>query len=703
MAKINVLSKHIAELIAAGEVVERPASVVKELMENSIDAGATAITLEIKNGGVTYIRITDNGCGIEREDVPNAFLSHATSKISDESDLNSIFTLGFRGEALASIAAVSRTEILTKSENEESGTAYAVSGGVQTKYEPAGCPNGTTIIVRDLFYNTPARMKFLKRDVSEANAVADVVDKIALSHPEISIRFIREGKQALITPGDSRLKSAIYSVFGRVFADSLIEVNYELDGVRVEGYTCKPHAARPSRSMQFFYLNKRYIKSRSCMASMENAYKNSIMVGKFPSCVLNISIPPQTVDVNVHPAKTEVRFSDERRVSSAVYYAVKSAIEQLDTAPSVDLSKLNKLTEKARPETVQFTMVETESVPTPKQQSEVTAKPKAKPEEFWNSMTSKQFQSSVSAPKTGNVYTNTSDEPDLLSSYKKKQSANVQRPVVQPSAPIKPKESFAQAKPEIIQAPADTSDSGKKVEFQKSSNDVAAVTTEKTINAPVATNKTATLNTPSGRKIEFKEEKANETPPKPLRLLGEAFKTYIICEYDNKVCLIDKHAAHERLIYNKMKKNAEDNVSSQVLLTPVTVTLSKSEYDIVLSNRLVFRKAGYLVEDFGDGVVIVRECPMLISGDDIEDTVIEIASYLSENRLNTEPEKIDRIYHTAACKAAIKAGYKNSTAEMKVLAEQVLYDDEVRYCPHGRPVLIELSKYELEKQFGRIQ
>lgn len=692
MAKINVLSKHIAELIAAGEVVERPASVVKELMENSIDAGATAITLEIKNGGVTYIRITDNGCGIEREDVPKAFLSHATSKISDEADLNFIFTLGFRGEALASIAAVSRTEIITKTEKEESGTSYAISGGVQTRYEPAGCPNGTTIIVRDLFYNTPARMKFLKKDVSEANAVADVVDKIALSHPEVSIRFIREGKQALITPGDSRLKSAIYSVFGRVFADSLIEVNYELDGVKVEGYTCKPFAARPSRSMQFFYLNKRFIKSRSCMASMENAYKNTIMVGKFPSCVLNITIPPQTVDVNVHPAKTEVRFSDERRVSSAVYYAVKSAIEELDSAPKVDLARLNKVTEKARPEAVQFMMID-EDIKMPSKvetvskttQKGTTVKPKAKPEEFWSKMSSSQYQSSVASPNTGNAHKKESDEPDLLSSFKKQQKENK---IKDSEIAVTSAEPVETRKTEEVSVQAKPAAEGKEKTAAGPKMSVSAVTSQ-----------SAVLN----RNVEIKAIKQSEMPPKPLRLLGEAFKTYIICEYDNKVCMIDKHAAHERIIYNKMKKNAENKVSSQVLLAPVTVTLSKNEYDTVLSNRFVFKKAGYLVEDFGDGVVIVRECPMLISGDDIEDTVIEIASYLCENRLNTEPEKIDRIYHTAACKAAIKAGYKNSTAEMKILAEQVLYDDEVRYCPHGRPVLIELSKYELEKQFGRIQ
>lgn len=683
MAKINILSKHIAELIAAGEVVERPASVVKELMENSIDAGASAITLEIKNGGVTYIRITDNGCGIEREDVPNAFISHATSKISNEADLNSIFTLGFRGEALASIAAVSRTEILTKSSNEDSGTAYAISGGTQLKYEPAGCPDGTTIIVRDLFYNTPARMKFLKKDVSEANAVAEVVDRIALSHPEISIRFIREGKQALITPGDGRLISAIYSIFGRAFADSLLPVSYELDGIKVEGYTCKPHCARPSRSMQYFYLNKRYIKSRSCIASMENAYKSSIMVGKFPSCVINIIVPPHAVDVNVHPAKTEVRFSDERRVSSAVYYAVKSAIEELDKAPEVDLSKLNKLTQKAVPEAVQITMHEV-SQPSQKPaaivKEPVKIEPKVKnytknsPRDFWNKMTSTEYQKTVSSNEVENPFLIQQDEPDLIGDFKKKRQEKVIT---------------------IIPVVANKATKASAVADEKVSSvepEIAVRTDSESVKKPE--------NTDSVQLMAVKEK---ELPPKPLRLLGEAFKTYIICEYDGKVCLIDKHAAHERIIYNKMRKNAENNSASQVLLSPVTVTLSKSEYDTVLSNLDVFSKAGYVVEDFGVGVVIVRECPMLISADEIEDTVIEIAAYLAENRTNTEPEKIDRIYHTAACKAAIKAGYKNSTAEMKVLAEQVLYDENVRYCPHGRPVLIELSKYELEKQFGRIQ
>jgi len=680
MARINVLSKHIAELIAAGEVVERPASVVKELMENSIDAGATTITLEIKNGGVTYIRITDNGCGICREDVPKAFLSHATSKVKEAADLNSIFTLGLRGEALASIAAVSRTEILTKTVEEEMGTVYTIEGGMQVSYDAAGCPNGTTIVVRDLFYNTPARMKFLKRDVSEANAVADVVDKIALSHPEISIRFIREGKQALITPGDGRLLSAIYSVFGRTFAESLLEVDYELDGIKVTGYVCKPVCSRPSRAMQYFFLNSRNIKSRSIMASMENAYKNTIMVGKFPSCVLNVYVRPETVDVNVHPAKTEVRFSDERKVSSAVYYAVKGALSDFDSAPQVDSNKMAKLTEKAKPDYAQLQMVEDDTPNTARQAPEKAFKaasavledsPSKKDKPFWENISASEFKSSVSvsSPKHINKGFTNADEPDLVSAFKTRSKPAAASAAA--SQPLKPSRAAEPHVPNTVKPEEKTS-----------------VTYEE--------KKSAT----EGKKVVITEAKPT---PKPLRLLGEAFKTYIICEYDNKVCLIDKHAAHERIIYNKIKKNAQDNVSSQVLLTPVTVTLNKNEYNVIMENLDVFSKAGYLVEDFGTGTVIVRECPMLISGDDIEDTVVEMALYLGENRTNIESEKIDRIHHTSACKAAIKAGYKNSTAEMKVLAEAVLYDDSVRYCPHGRPVLLELTKYELEKMFGRIQ
>lgn len=697
MAKINVLPRHIAELIAAGEVVERPASVVKELLENSIDAGATTITIEIRNGGVQYIRITDNGCGIDHDDVPKAFLSHATSKIKDENDLNSIFTLGFRGEALASIAAVSRTEILTKTEDETLGTSFAVEGGVQTRYDQAGCPNGTTIVVRDLFYNTPARMKFLKKDVAEANAVADVVDKISLSHPEVSVRFIREGKQALITPGDGKLLSAIYSVFGRTFAESLLEVDYKLDGVEVSGYVCKPMSSRPSRAMQYFFLNGRYIKSRSCVASMENAYKNSIMVGKFPSCVLNVKVRPDVVDINVHPAKTEVRFSDERKVSSAVYFAVKSALESFDTMPELNLSRAVKAPQRAMPESVQLSMLDNEPEKKadfsrsvfnnkPQEAPKTSVKPEPK-KDFWQTMPAKDF--SAKAQEKPQKLNKDENEPDLISSAIKNikvKNEEERRSVPQVNQSTRVHNNNLRVAEDGTTAKIDVkTDLVKHVPVQQNTSKNSEPV--KTVQAPV----------------QPKPQTENKPANKPIRLLGEVFKTYIICEFDGKVVMIDKHAAHERIIYNKMKAAAKENIASQVLLSAIKVTLNKNEYTAVIENIDVFKSAGYLIEDFGDGVVVIRECPMLISGDDVEDTVIEMASYLTENRTNIETEVIDKIHHTAACKAAIKAGYKNSTAEMKVLAEQVLYDDNVRYCPHGRPVLIELSKYELEKQFGRIQ
>ena len=653
MAAIQVLPKHIAELIAAGEVVERPASVVKELLENAIDAGASAITAEIRNGGVSYIRVTDNGCGIAREDVPKAFLSHATSKLHTAQDLDAILTLGFRGEALASVAAVAHVELLTRQSGEETGTAYAISGGVQERCDTAGCPLGTTIVVRDLFYNTPARMKFLKKDVSEANAVADVVERIALSHPEISIRFIREGKQTLITPGDSNLLSVIYSVFGRVFAEGLLPVSYTLDGVEVTGYVSRPTSARPTRSMQYFFLNNRSIRSRAIASSMENAFKNAIMIGKFPACVLHISVPAQLVDVNVHPAKTEVRFSDERRVGACVYYAVRSAIETDETRPKADLSKV---AQKATPAAVQLQMVEDDDLP------------KTKKQDFWKNMPAADYRQGaqppkqkpkqpaspplqqrpaaepprktvssavMSAPSTGNPFQPAVDEPDVISAFRQRQQAKPAEPAqdVQPAPAVK-------------------------------------VT-------------------------------AHEAP-RPLRLIGEAFKTYILCEYDGKLYIIDKHAAHERIIFNRLKETKKED-ARQVLLTPVQIALSKEEYNGILSNLSVFEDCGFLIEDFGNNCVVARECPMLLDTDDVQDVVLEIAENLLSHKTDIQAEKINRIYETAACKAAIKAGNKNSTAELKALAERVLYHDDVRYCPHGRPVLIEMSRYDLEKQFGRIQ
>lgn len=628
MARINILPKSVAELIAAGEVVERPASVVKELVENSIDAGASAITVEIKNGGITYIRITDDGCGIYSQDVAKAFISHATSKVQKADDLNEIFTLGFRGEALASVAAVSRVQMLTKSKEENEGTCYGIEGSEEIKNEPAGCPDGTTIVVRDLFYNTPARMKFLKKDVFEANAVADTVDKLALSHPEISFRFIRDGKKTLLTPGDSKLLSAVYAVYGKDFAEGLIQVDYELDGIHVSGLVSLPEKSRASRSMQHFFLNHRYIKSRSCTASIENAYKNSIMVGKFPACVLNIEVPAYTVDVNVHPTKTEVRFSDERKIYSAVYYAVKSSIEATVARPKFDISRV---VERSVPKAVQLEMVESKPV----------EKPKPNPD-FWTSMKADDFSkrsTAVASPKIDNPYISNDEVPDLVGK-------------------IVPERKAESAK--ITQLP-------EKEQDEKST-------------------------------VSFSAEKREDT----FRLIGEAFKTYILCELNDKFCIIDKHAAHERIIFNKLKNSMNEN-AKQILLSPATVMLTKNEYNCVIENLDTFSACGFTVEDFGKGTVIIRECPMMIEPGDVEDIIGEITTNLLQGKTDAQTDRIDMILHTTACKAAIKAGNNNSAIELTALAKQVIYDHSVRYCPHGRPVLIEMTRYELEKQFGRIQ
>ena len=658
MARINVLPKNIAELIAAGEVVERPASVIKELVENSIDAGSTVITVEIKNGGVTYMRVTDNGHGIYHEDVPKAFISHATSKVSTAEDLNSIFTLGFRGEALASVAAVSKTEIITKTSDEDFGTSYIIEGGEEVSYDFAGCPDGTTIVVRDLFFNTPARMKFLKKDVSEANAVADLLDKLALSHPEISFRFIRDGKQVMITPGDSKLMSAVYAVFGKSFADTLIETDYELDGIKVKGLVCKPAGARATRAMQFFFLNGRYIKSKACIASLENAYKNTMMIGKFPACVLNLTVPLHTVDVNVHPTKTEVRFSDERKIYSAVYYAVKSAVENADTRPKLDLTKV---VEKASVKGVQLQMVERSVEPS----KEIRNEPK---KDFWSKMTAESYKNdTIVASPESNESADFSEEPDLI--------GDIFKQTVIAAHTVKDIEA---------------SSSGEKEDFADK------VTYEPVKNADATPLKTD-ISHKSSAEIVFKEEHE-----KRVKYIGEAFKTYILCEFDGKLCLIDKHASHERIIYNRLKKEVSLN-NSQILLSSGAVSLSKNEYNAVIENLDTFEKSGFKVEDFGEGSIIIRECPMLCDPQDAQDIVMEIAGNLISGKTDTTSDKIDMMLHTAACKAAIKAGNKNSQVELQKLAEQVLLTDDIRYCPHGRPVLIELSQYEIEKQFKRIQ
>lgn len=626
MAKINRLPKSIYELIAAGEVVERPASVVKELLENSIDAGATDITLEIQNGGIKYIRITDNGCGIDREDVPLAFMSHATSKIAREEDLYTIATLGFRGEALASISAVSRTEIITRTSEQEIGTRMVVAGGEKELLDDAGCPKGTTIIIRDLFYNTPARMKFLKTDRAEGSAVAGIVDKIALSHPAISIRFIKDGKQQMCTSGSGELLSAVYSVFGKEFSETLLPVQYSHNNVDVSGYVSKPYHSRGSGAMQMFFLNNRYIKSRTVAAALNEAYKNSVMVGKYPACVLFLHVMPDSVDVNVHPAKTEVRFSNERFIFDAVYYAVKNVLNADQSHPHICL--------KTPPRTVLAPPVQ-QAV-----QERILDLPVQQPPSRSNMELDAVAEISENMPavtlhdSAENIYAGEIQElPDLAerTASEPPQAASVSEdlPSVQPVKAENPK---------------------KAVQF---------------------------------------------------RLLGEAFKAYILAEYDGKLIIIDKHAAHERMLYNRLKKSNADN-GSQMLLAPVNVTLSKEEYTAVLENLKMLNSAGFDLEDFGNGSILARACPVNFEKEDLTAVITEIAGYLIKNKKDILPEKLDWVYHSIACRAAIKAGNHTSDYELLRFTEELLNSADVKYCPHGRPVMIEMTKYELDKQFGRV-
>lgn len=635
MPQINILPKEVYQLIAAGEVVERPSSVVKEMIENSVDAGAKNITVEIKNGGSTYIRITDDGCGIARSEVKKVFISHATSKIKVSDDLDKIGTLGFRGEAMASISAVAKVQLLTRTPDEEIGTRYEIAGGQELDFSDAGCPVGTTIVVADIFFNTPARMKFLKKDVTEANAVAGVVERIAVSHPEISFRFIRDGKQTLITSGNGDLKSTIYSVFGREFANSLIPVDYEINNMRVSGFVTKPSMSRKSRGMQFFFINSRLVKSQTAMAALEQAYRNSIMVGRFPGCVLNIECNSSFVDVNVHPAKIEVRFANEKPVFELVYYGVKNAIETLDTpkeahfsAPRPTQTTVNGKIDFFKPK---------EEVPT-----QIQFKQESNPDDFWR----------VASPD-----------------------------VVRDKSP----------KSEEAQNYVEESTTSAKLDLSK-------FTKSATPNEQQTNNEPETQEQP---KPLPKQEKAESVEVPDFRLVGEIFKTYIIIEMDGDCYMIDKHAAHERMNFEALKASTE--IASQVLLSPVAVRLSREEYNAVLSNLDLYSKCGFAIEDFGNSTVLVRECPSILDGEDVSGLVEETAAKLLDGKTDITPEQMDWIFHSTSCRAAVKAGDKTSPYEMELFVKKLLANPNIRYCPHGRPVMIKLSKYDIEKQFGRIQ
>jgi len=641
--KINVLPKHIADLIAAGEVVERPASVVKELMENAIDAGATQLTVEIKNGGVTYIRVTDNGCGIPREDVPKAFLSHATSKIAVPDDLEAILTLGFRGEALASVGAVSRVELLTRTHDETAGTRYVIESGEQILIGDAGCPQGTTIVVRDLFYNTPARMKFLKKDVSEANAVAGVVDRIALSRPDVSVRLIRDGRETLLTPGDGKLESAVYAVFGGEFLSGLTDVRYESGGISAQGYVSKHGAARPNRSMQFFFLNGRLIKTGTGSAALTEAYKNELPAGKFPACVLNLAVPPNTVDVNVHPAKIEVRFADEKAVFGAVYYAAKQGLgignkESGVKSQGADFVR-RKIEERAGVKAYMNTL---------------------------DGLKAEQLRISV--------------QPDTEA------AGRTQWPAATADNPVRP--TYTSPSSLILE-------DKKEREFTVAPKGDAFADFDFTGKSTPPEAETMTEAVPEA------EPETRAQPPEACGLVGEAFKTYILAERGDTLLIIDKHAAHERILFERLRSQEEQGCR-QLLLAPVTVTLSKEEYAAALENLELLEEHGFLAEDFGAKTLIVRECPVMLDASDVADVMMEIAGYLAENRTDLTTKKAERIYMSTACRAAIKAGDFTSDYEKERFVETLLSMPEIRNCPHGRPVMAEMTRRELEKRFGRI-
>ena len=642
LPRINVLPKNIADLIAAGEVVERPASVIKEFVENSIDAGAKKIIVEIQNGGKTYMRVTDDGCGIEPEDVRKAFISHATSKISSVSDLDAISTLGFRGEALASVCAVAKVEMLTSTKGAQVGTRYVIEGGEEKLLDDVGAPVGTTIVVRDLFYNIPARLKFLKKDVQEGNYIATILERIAVSNPGISFKLIRDGKLSFQTPGDGDLKSAIYAVFGKDFTSQLLPISYDMNGVKVSGFVTKPTACKASRSLQTFFVNGRYVKSVVFFTALEAAYKNSMMVGKYPACVLFVELPFEAVDVNVHPAKTEVRFFEEKKVFDAIYSCTLSAINEDTSRVQATFTPASAFIEQPD-KGEQLTLNQA----TPQKPQPTTG------------FVIKEFGKPISGSE-GTV-----------------------------SSPEKPGEKTFDFLSDDYMKP------------------VVNVVSISTGNEPtdVGTEETASLSMDTPAPITEAQETPVEVPVEEngvveYKYLGEAFSTYLIAQVDDKLILIDKHAAHERILFEQFKKIGVGE--SQMMLAPITVTLSADEYSAVIDNLELLADAGYDIADFGDRTVKISACPPQLVDVNIVDIITEIAGYLANNVKTLIPEKLDWIYHSMACRAAIKAGNFTSSYEAEKFVGRVLGDSTIRCCPHGRPVLIELTKRELEKQFKRI-
>ena len=637
MPKIIQLSQHIANLIAAGEVVERPASVVKELLENAVDAGATKVTVEIKDGGMTFLRVTDNGCGMAADDAATAFLRHATSKLRVAEDLAAISTMGFRGEALAAIASVSRIDMMTKTASSLSGTGLHLEGGNITEQTEIGCPDGTTIIIRDLFYNTPARMKFMKSDTVEGGRVAAAVQLQALAHPEVSFTFLRDGKQVLSTPGDGKLQSAVYCVYGRECAQ-MVPVDSQWEGYHLTGYVSKPTDSRPSRALQTFFVNDRPVVSKLLIRALEEAYRNQIMVGKFPACVLHITLPANAVDVNVHPAKTEVKFLSEKAVFDCVRYGVLGALNKQTDRPQVQFK--NPIPKEETPQ---------RSSPIP-----VAPSAPAKKEPFFRTMTAQEYKNFTAAVKDAPQPKKEAAAATVMA-VERQQSASLREEILTPI--ITPKAEVPYYKPPVAPAPI--------VE-----------------------------ETPA-------EQTALPMPEEiPWRMVGELYNSYILVEQGKEAFLIDKHAAHERILFEKLKANQEA-ITPQMLLQPVPVQLSAEGAAELLGSTALLMELGFEIEEFGDNTVLLRQIPMDLSPDMAAEALETVASDLLAGRRSDKNTVRDEVLHTVACKAAIKAGWTNDEKELLALAKQVMAREELKYCPHGRPICITLSKKQLEKQFKR--
>ena len=712
MAVIHVLDKHTAELIAAGEVVERPASVVKELLENSIDAGATQVTVSIESGGVKLIEISDNGTGIEAEYISTAFIRHATSKIETPDDLTNIHTLGFRGEALASIASVARVELTTRTEVDEFATVYRIEGGEEVSREPGARAVGTTIRVKDLFYNTPARMKFLKKDSSEGTFVSDTVTHVALSHPEVSVKFIREGKLQYVTPGDGQLRGAAYAVLGREFSRDLIELKNQEGVYRITGLVTPPKSCRASRSMQHFYINGRYVRNRTLMAGMEMAFKGTMMQGKFPGGILLLEMPADLVDVNVHPAKIEARFARENDVFDVVYHAVKLALAQPGTGERLFTFEADKEEEKAENSKKDTDIIENgvknnnftglsaiirgQADPgvLPQQHWE-PAKPAAAPQQPAPSA-AMQIPTAPSVPR----WKGSAQNEDMLDPFVTLHSPKLETTKAPEPFRAAASETQLDVEPEFgetkLHSPQDHMAAWNPAQEAPKEEPESAPGTETEPDAPEAAEQETVLAEPEQMNFDPTADQ-----PEPLRYVGEVFRTYILAERGDELCLIDKHAAHERQLYEKLAANY-GNVPSQMLLEPAAIDLAAEEKQALLDNIPLLENAGLEIADFGGNTVVLRAVPADVEPQNAESLLVEIANKLLKGGHDALNEHTEWVLHSISCRAAIKAGDKSSPQELLALAEKILSGEVPPFCPHGRPCVLKLTRKELEKQFGRI-